>query len=227
VVRSDHRAGRPDPDLIQQWVVGDGVPPKRVGELLGLSRSAGYEWLRRYGIGPGGTVVATPDLVAWWRSGATVEELATRTGLPAPAIRERLVTVAVLSSPRRYLPVGSPDDPLTVEQLRRWCVRDGFSAPQIAALSGTTARQVRYRLTRYGLSRARPGPPATLRLRLTEPHLRNLYERERLSCPQIAAGVGVSTEAVRRLLVEYGIERRPSGPMTPHRMRHVGGVDVR
>ena len=209
--RSVDRAGRPDPDLVQQWVVRDGVPPRRVGELLGLSRSAGYEWLRRYGIDRGVAVVATPDLAAWWRSGTTVEDLAARTGVPAAAIRERLVTAAVLSSRRRYLPVGSPEDPLTVDQLRRWCVRDGFSAPQIAALTDTTARQVRYRLTRYGLSRARPGPPAELRRRLTEPHLRHLYEHERLSCPRIAARVGASTEAVRRLLVEYGIERRPSG----------------
>ena len=147
-----------------------------------------------------------------------MEELSARTGVPAPAIRERLVTAAVLSSPRRYVVVGSPADPLTVDQLRRWCVRDGFSAPQIAALTDTTARQVRYRLARYGLSPARPGPPAALRRRLTEPHLRHLYERERLSCPQIAARVGASTEAVRRLMVGYGIERRPSGRGAVHRL---------
>ena len=205
---SADRARRPDPDLIQRWVVRDGVPPRRVGELLGLSRSAGYEWMRRYGIRRDVVLVPTPDLAASWRSGAAVEDLAVRTGLSASAIRERLVTATVLSSSRRYLVVGSPDDPLTVDELRRWCVQDGFSAPQIAALTNTTARQVRYRLARYGLSRVRPGPPAVLRRRLTEPRLRHLYERERMSCPRIAARVGVSAETVRRLIVEYGIKRR-------------------
>jgi len=39
---------RPDPDLLQQWVIKDGVRPAQVGPKLGLSRAAGYSWLRRY-----------------------------------------------------------------------------------------------------------------------------------------------------------------------------------
>ena len=47
--------------------------------------------------------------------------------------------------------------------MRDWYVREGFAVAQIAALTGTTARQVRYRLARYRLSPGRPGPAARVR----------------------------------------------------------------
>ena len=144
---------RPDPDLLQQWVTRDGVPAAQVGPRLGLSRAAGYSWLRRYGITAAGPVVAQHRLAAGWRAGTSVTELAGQVGLPLDAVRERLASTTELSSTRRYFLVGSPDDPLPEDLLRQWYVREGFSAEQVAVLTDTTPRQVRYRLSRYRLSR--------------------------------------------------------------------------
>lgn len=144
---------RPDPDLLQQWVVRDGVPAAQVGARLGLSRAAGYSWLRRYGITAAGPVVAQRRLAAEWRAGTPATELAARVGLPLDALRERLASTSELGRARRYFVVGSPDDPLPEGLLRQWYVREGFSAEQVAVLTDTTPRQVRYRLSRYRLSR--------------------------------------------------------------------------
>ncbi|MFF5294897.1 hypothetical protein [Paractinoplanes globisporus] len=158
---------RPDPDLLQRWVLDEAVPPAKVGPLLGLSRAAGYSWLRRYGITAPGPLVEQRQLVALWRAGMVAARLATELGLPPDAIRERLVTASVLRPSRSYFVVGSPDDPLPEHLLRDWYVREGFSVAQIAELTGTTARQVRYRLARYHLSPGRPGPAPRVRRSLT------------------------------------------------------------
>jgi hypothetical protein len=202
---------RPDPDLLQRWVIGERVPPAQVGPRLGLSRAAGYAWLRRYGITPAGPELAQSQLVARWRAGLASAQLAAELGLPADAVRERLVSASVLEPSRTYFVVGSPDDPLPEHLLRDWYVRDGFSVAQVAALTGTTPRQVRYRLTRYHLSPGRPGPASRARRKLTRAALIELYVHKGLTCPQIAARARVSAETVRELLAEYGIERRPSG----------------
>ena len=205
------QGGRPHPDLLQQWVQDERLSAVQVGHRLGLSRAATYAWLRRYGIARDGPRIAQAELTAAWRGGEFVAELAARIGLAPAAVRERLVAAAVLDLPRRYFIVGSPDDPLPEELLRQWYVRQGFSAEQVGALTDTTARQVRYRLRRYRLSRARPGPPARLRRRLPADELRRLYVDQQMSCPQIAARVGASAEAIRELLAAAGITRRPSG----------------
>jgi hypothetical protein len=144
---------RPDPDLLQQWVIRDGVPAAQIGTRLGLSRAAGYSWLRRYGITVAGPVVAQRRLAAEWRVGISAIQLAAKVGLPLDAVRERLASTTELGHARRYFVVGSPDDPLPEDLLRRWYVREGFSAEQVAVLTDTTPRQVRYRLARYRLSR--------------------------------------------------------------------------
>ena len=114
---------RPDPDLLQRWVLDEAVPPAKVGPLLGLSRAAGYSWLRRYGITAPGPLVQQRQLVALWRAGMVAARLATELGLPPDAIRERLVTASVLRPSRSYFVVGSPDDPLPEHLLRDWYVR--------------------------------------------------------------------------------------------------------
>ncbi|MGK5677662.1 hypothetical protein [Actinoplanes sp. URMC 104] len=202
---------RPDPDRLQQWVLRDGVPASGVGARLGLSRAAGYGWLRRYGIVAGAPFVPQDRLIGFWRAGMLASRIAIETGVAADGVRERLVTAAVLVPDRSYFVIGSPEDPLPERLLRDWVVREGFTAAQVAALTGTTARQVRYRLAHYKLSTGRPGPAPRLRRRLTRETLLRLYQDEGLSCPRIAERAGVSAEAVRELLVEYGIERRSSG----------------
>jgi hypothetical protein len=144
---------RPDPDLLQRWVIRDGVPPSRVGRRLGLSRAAGYSWLNRYGITAAGPMLAQRHLVDRWRDGVLTAELAAELRLPPEAVRQRLVAAAVLPASRSYYVVGSPDDPLPEHLLRDWFVQEGFTVAQVAALTGTTARQVRYRLNRYRLTR--------------------------------------------------------------------------
>jgi hypothetical protein len=146
---------RPDPDLLQRWVIRDGVPPSQVGRRLGLSRAAGYSWLNRYGITPAGPLLTQRQLTAHWRDGAHTAQLAAELGLPPDAVRERLVAAAILPATRSYYLVGSPDDPLPESLLRDWYVHEGFTVAQVAALTGTTARQVRYRLGRYRLTRSR------------------------------------------------------------------------
>jgi hypothetical protein len=202
---------RPDPDLLQQWVIREGVPAGQVGGKLGLSRAAGYAWLRRYGITAAGPPVTQQSLVARWRAGQGADHLAADLGLDPDSVRERLVAAAVLRPRRSYFVVGAPDDPLPESLLRDWYVREGFSVAQVAALTGTTPRQVRYRLTHYRLSPGRPGPASRVRRRLTKAALVELYLREGLTCPQIAVRARVSPETVRELLAEYGIARRPSG----------------
>jgi len=202
---------RPDPDLLQQWVIDEGVPPASVGKRLGLSRAAGYSWLRRYGVTPAGPAVGQRRLVGLWRAGLVADQLAAEVGLPPDAIRERLVSASVLTPSRSYFVVGSPDDPLPESLLRDWYVREGFTVAQAAELTGTTPRQVRYRLARYRLSPGRPGPPARARRSLTRAALTELYLDQRMTTPQIAARAGVSTETVRELLIEYGIDRRRGG----------------
>ena len=202
---------RPDPDVLQRFVRDEGLSAAQVGELLGLSRATVYRWLRRYGITATGPVVAMPALAEAWRAGASVAQLAAKTGLPTRAVQERLAAAAVLRLPRRYILIGSPEDPLRPELLRLWYGQREFSAEQVAVLTDTTARQVRYRLYRYRLSRAKPGPPSRLRGRLPAEVLRRMYVDEHLSCPQIARRVGASAERVRELLVAAGITRRASG----------------
>ncbi|MBM2623668.1 hypothetical protein JIG36_50090 [Actinoplanes sp. LDG1-06] len=202
---------RPDPDQLQQWALRDRVPAAEIGVRLGLSRAAVYGWLRRYSIVTGGPFLSQERLLALWRAGMLTSRIATETGLAPDGVRERLVTAAVLVPDRSYFVVGSPEDPLPEHLLRDWVVREGFTAAQVAALTGTTARQVRYRLARYRLSSGRPGPAPRLRRQLTRDTLVKLYQDEGLSCPQIAREAGVSAEAVRELLVDYGIKRRPSG----------------
>lgn len=204
---------RPDPDVLQEWVLA-GVPEHEVGARLGLSRATGYAWLRRYGITADGPRLDQRQLVACWRAGLLATRIAADTGLTADAVRERLVTATILPPTRSYYRVGAPDDPLPEALLRDWYVREGFSVAQVAALTGTTARQVRYRLGRYRLAPGRPGPAPRLRRRLTEPVLTRLYLDEELSCAQIAARTGASTESVRALLAAYGIARRPGGRRT-------------
>jgi hypothetical protein len=201
---------RPDPDELQRWIRA-GVPPGEVGGRLGLSRATGYAWLRRYGITEDGPEMFQDHLVGRWQAGRLVAQIAAETGLSADAVRERLVAATVLDPARSYFRVGAADDPLPEGLLRDWYLREGFTVEQVAALTGTTARQVRYRLKRYRLSAGRPGPAPRLRRRLTEDVLTRLYVREGQSCAQIAAGAGASTEAVRELLIAYGIARRPSG----------------
>jgi transposase len=202
---------RPDPDQLQQWVLHDRVPAAEIGSRLGLSRAAVYGWLRRYGVAAGVAFLPQDRLIGLWRAGMLASRIATETGLPLDAVRERLVTAAVLVPDRSYFVVGSPEDPLPEHLLRDWVVREGFTAAQVATLTGTTPRQVRYRLDRYRLSTGRPGPAPRLRRLLTREKLVTLYQEQALSCPQIARGAGVSAEAVRELLVEYGIDRRRSG----------------
>ncbi|MFF5078657.1 hypothetical protein ACFY36_16520 [Actinoplanes sp. NPDC000266] len=195
---------RPDPDLLQRWVVLEGVPAAEVGPRLGLSRAAGYSWLSRYAISAGRPFLGQDHLIELWRSGRDA-------GLPPEAVRERLVTASVLVADRSYFHVGAPDDPLPEALLRDWMLRDGYTVAQVAALTGTTPRQVRYRLARYRLSPGRPGPRPRLSGILTPDSLTRLYVHDGLSCPRIAERTGVSPESVRELLIRYGIERRPSG----------------
>jgi hypothetical protein len=146
---------RPDPDLLQRWVIRDGVPPSQIGARLGLSRAAGYSWLHRYGITPDGPILSQRRLVARWRQGRP------QRGLTPEAVRERLIAAAVLTPARSYFLVGGPDDPLPEHLLREWCLREGYTVAKVAALTGTTARQVRYRLTRYGLRATTPNSDAS------------------------------------------------------------------
>jgi len=206
---------RPDPDVLQRWVIDEGVPPASVGKRLGLSRAAGYSWLRRYGITAVGPAVEQGRLVALWRAGLVADQLAAEVGLPPDAIRERLVSASVLTPSRSYFVVGSPADPLPESLLRDWYAREGFTVAQVAELTGTTPRQVRYRLARYRLSPGRPGPAVRARRSLTKAALTELYLVQRMTTPQIAARAGVSTETVRELLVEYGIDRRRGGARGP------------
>jgi transposase len=202
---------RPDPDLLQQWVLVEGVRAAEVGARLGLSRAAGYAWLRRYAISAGGPVLPQDRLAGMWRAGLLATRIAAEHGLPPDAVRERLVAAAVLVPDRSYFTVGSPEDPLPESLLRDWVIREGFTVAQVATVTGTTPRQVRYRLARYQISPGRPGPRPRLRRSLTREALVKMYVYDGLSCPRIAERAGVSAESVRELLVEYGIPRRPSG----------------
>ncbi|MFC4070348.1 hypothetical protein [Actinoplanes subglobosus] len=149
------RGSRPDPDLLQQWVCEEGVPPARVGARLGLSRAVGYAWLQRYAITAGGPRTTQNALVGRWSSGTPIEALAAELGLSPAAVDERLS--AAVTRSRRYHPLGGPDDPLPPDLLRDLYVRRGLPVREIATRTGATDRQVRYRLSRYGI--ARPGRP--------------------------------------------------------------------
>ena len=59
----------------------------RSAQVLGLSRAAGYAWLRRYGITPAGPELPQERLVALWRAGLVAAHLAAELGLPPDAVR--------------------------------------------------------------------------------------------------------------------------------------------
>lgn len=148
---------RPDPDQLQQWL-REGLPAASVGKRLGLSRATGYAWLHRYGLTADTEPLAQKQLLARWQDSSSVEQIAAATGLPAAAVRERLITATVLRPNRSYIMVGSHEDPLPEPRLRQWYLLLGVPVQQIAELAGMSERQVRYRLARYQLSRGRPGP---------------------------------------------------------------------
>jgi transposase len=200
----------PDPDVLQRWVLAEGVPAGQVGALLGLSRAAGYRWLQRYAITNAAAPIGQEQLVALWRSGISADELAEKTGLPAEAVRDRLVAAAAMKPSRSYYVLGSNADPLPQDRLRGWYLHDRFSVTQIATLSGITPRQVRYRLARYRISAGRPGPKPRLSHRLDQPSLTKLYN-DGLTCAQIGERYGAGAESVRALLAAYGIDRRAGG----------------
>ncbi|MET0416262.1 MAG: hypothetical protein ABW022_09600 [Actinoplanes sp.] len=196
---------------MQQWVIRDGVAPSQIGARLGLSRATGYEWLRRYAIRSDRPVITQQDLLTRWRSGPeSAERVADETGLPADAVAERLITARVMTSSRPYVLVGTSQDPLPEDQLRVWHLDQSLTAGQIAALTGTTVRQVRYRLSQYGLSRRRgtPAPPPApsksrpVRRRI-DPTLmgraQTTRERARVAAATAADTVGLITETVERL----------------------------
>jgi len=204
----------PDPDQLQRWVHEQGVPPGEVGARLGLSRAAGYRWLQRYGIAATTPPIAQAELVARWRAGTPADQLAAEHRQPVEAIRDRLVAAAAMTANRTYYVLGSSADPLPQDVLRGWYLHDRFSVGQIAALAGITARQVRYRLSRYQISGGRPGPTPALRRRLDHRMLTRLYD-EGLTCAQIGERFGASAESIRTLLAAYGIRRRTSGRRKP------------
>lgn len=144
-----------------------------------------------------------------WQQHQQIGVVAHQAQLPAAAVKERLVTAGIVKPQRRYILVGSADDPLRPEVLSRLTV--GQTAPEIAAAYHLTDRQVRYRLSRYRVPRRRPQTLAQLRLQLPLETLRQLYVDQRLSCEHIAQQVGASRETVRRLLRANGIPRRKGG----------------
>lgn len=204
----------PDPDLLQGWIHEQGVPAGEVGARLGLSRAAGYRWLQRYGISASAPPIPQAELVARWRSGTPADQLAAEHRLPVEAVRDRLVAAAAMTASRTYYLLGSSADPLPQDVLRGWYLHDRFSVSQIAAMAGITARQVRYRLTRYHISGGRPGPAPRLRRRLDRKMLARLYD-DGLTCAQIGDRFGASAESIRALLAAYGIRRRSSGRRKP------------
>src|SRR4051794_8831099 len=129
---------RPDPDELQRWI-RTGVPAGEVGGRLGLSRATGDAWLRRYGITGNGPELSQEHVVARWRAGRPVSQIAAEAGLSGDAVRERLVAATVMDSARTYFRVGGADDPLPEQLLRDWYVGEGFTVEQVAALTGTTA----------------------------------------------------------------------------------------
>ena len=192
---------RPDPDQLLHWV-RDGVPPSQIGARLGLSRATGYEWLRRYAIRADGPAVTQDQLLAGWRAAAeSAERVAAATGLPADAVAERLITAGVLASSRPYVLVGASGDPLPEELLRQWHLDEGRTAAQIAAMTGSTVRQVRYRLSQYGLTKPRtgsPAPPARFDTTLMG-RLHATREHARAATAATADTLGTLSETVRQL----------------------------
>jgi hypothetical protein len=220
---------RPDPDQLLQWVVREGVPPSQIGARLGLSRATGYEWLRRYAIRADGPAVSQEQLLAGWRAGTeSAERVAAETGLPAEAVAERLITAGALASSRPYVLVGASGDPLPEERLRQWHLDEGRTAAQIAAMTGTTVRQVRYRLTQYGLTKPRTGsPPPPVRLNSTlMGRLLATHEHARAATAATADTLGTLNETVRQLRATTLEARRavqrtaPCGSSTAGADRH-------
>jgi hypothetical protein len=196
---------RPDPDQLLQWVVHDGVPPSQIGARLGVSRATGYEWLRRYAIRPDSPAVGQDELLATWRAGPeSAERVADETGLPAEAVAERLITAGAITSTRPYVLVGALADPLPGDQLRQWHVDEGRTAAQIATMTGTTVRQVRYRLGQYGLTKRRADPhgrtPPPADTSLAD-RLRDTLEAREAAAATTADTLSMLTETVRRLRV--------------------------
>jgi hypothetical protein len=245
---------RPDPDQLLQWVVREGVRPSQIGARLGVSRATGYEWLRRYAIRPDGPIVAQDELLTSWRAGPeSAERVADETGLPAEAVAERLITAGVIASSRPYVLVGTLADPLLEEQLRQWHVDEGRAAAQIAAMTGTTVRQVRYRLSQYGLTRRRGDPPHATPLSPADAppadappadappaeappaeappaeapladRLRNTHEHSRAATATTAETLSMLSETVRRLRATAREARRTVQQTAAHRSEAGAGA---
>jgi len=208
---------RPDPDLLQRWIHEQGVPAGEVGARLGLSRAAGYRWLQRYGIAATTPPLPQHQLVARWRAGTPADRLAAEHGLPVEAVRDRLVAAAAMTAGRTYYLLGSTADPLPQDVLRGWYLHDHFPVSQIATLAGITARQVRYRLSRYHLSGGHPDPSPRLPQRLDRTMLREMSERtaraiatarERVTAARLTVA---RSRALRQVAVEPDRGEQPVG----------------
>jgi len=198
------RHGRPDPDRIQQWVICEGLARGRVGERLGLSRATGYVWLRRYGISPGGALVTQAALASDWRAGTPVEQLAAVHGLSVDAVVDRLIAAGCMRQQRHYYLLGSVADPLPQSLLRKLYLGQHLAPAEIAARTGATERQVRYRLDRYQLLACPPRRRRRTHRHRTVAVLRNPCARRRRARRRVAVRFRSSENTARRLTGDYG-----------------------
>jgi hypothetical protein len=221
-------AAQIDPDELYRMHNVERLPAEEIGQRLGVATATAYLWMRRYGVPRRARTrrqaAAAPPLAPWisqaslvtlWEEGWSGARIAEATGLDPDVVKRRLAAAGLLAKrpTTAAIPVGDPDDPLPKALLERLYLEQHLSPWDIAKLTGTTARQVDYRLTRYSVPRRQPGEHVLIR-DLDPETLRELYRGQERSDPDIAALYQVSEGHVSSTRRHHGIESRPGAQRT-------------
>ena len=135
----------------------------------------------------------------------SIPALAVQFGVVPQTVHNWLVAAGVPRRPNAVAPRGDVDD----DEIRRLYCDEHCSGAEISNLLGCSASLVYFRLARLGIERR---SPVAERRGPSDDELAHLYTERGLSFRDIGEQRGVSTQTVRRWLIQAGIDRRRSAP---------------
>jgi biotin operon repressor len=142
--------------------------------------------------------------------GLSPRAIGAQLGCGETAVRKRLMEYGIpLRSRAQAIRLGRGID-VKRETLIDLYHNQRLTIPQVAARLGCSEDTVRSRMKEHAIPSRTPSESAQLSrgIELSEDLAREWYEGEQLSTAAIADRLGCSDTAVRRKLIQYGIERR-------------------